>query len=51
MVWERLGEDVGELTGGVNVNELHLLALDQFMGEVLADINRCAWLARVPRLG
>ena len=38
-VWERLGEDVGMLTGDVDLDEPNLLVPDHFMGEVLADVN------------
>ena len=42
---ERLGEDVGELEGRVDLDEPHLLPLDHFMGEVLADVDVLGTLA------
>jgi hypothetical protein len=44
-VWERLGEDVGMLTGDVDLDEPNLLVPDHFMGEVLTDIDVLGTLA------
>ncbi len=38
-VRECLGEDIGQLSGGVDLDETHLPILDHFMREMLADVD------------
>ena len=48
-VVEAFCEDIRELERRGDLHEPHLAHLDDFVGEVLPDVCRCAWLAHVHR--